>query len=350
MVSESVNSNESLGGYLAFPAITTGFGALTSVKRNGGVKKAVEELKTLRKMGIDYNDALKQTHKDIFSRSIAVADNYEIYKNALKEQHKLAKLVKKGSIGLIDKVKNQFKKLPFVKGEQVTLETISKNSDSAKEKFELIEADIKKGVDVAAKEASEEAAKDGAKAVIKTGGETTAKAGLLSTTKNLFLKEIKSPLTIGLTVISSLPEFFGKVVPKYKEEGAKEGLKETGKWGLKVGADLFSFAAGGAIGRTVGAIIGNFLCPFVGAGVGGAVGSMIGAMFLGSKTLKAVEKITGEDEKQSSEENELQTEQNKNQNIQTAQMPQQAQKINVVDRAENIDDFAKTGSNLRLSA
>ena len=330
MVSENVSSNESIGSYLAFPAVTTGFGALTSIKRNKGIGNAIKEVGKLRDKGETYNELLKQTHKDVFTRSIAVADNYETYKNAVKSADKLAKkaqkVEEKNSIGLIDKIKNVFSK------KKITIKSIKDNSEAAQKTLESIEEEL--GIDVAKKAAEEaaekgtkevieigtkEAAKDTAKAALQTGesvAKTAAKTGFLSTTKKLFLKEVTSVWSIGLTAFAALPDFFANVVPAFKEKGTKEGLKETGKWGLKVGADLFSFAAGGAVGRTIGACIGNFICPFVGAGVGGAIGSMIGSMFLGSKAAKAVDKITGEDKKEQNEAIEQNVTQNKNANLQ----------------------------------
>ena len=183
MVSENVSSNESIGSYLAFPAVTTGFGALTSIKRNKGIGNAIKEVGKLRDKGETYNELLKQTHKDVFTRSIAVADNYETYKNAVKSADKLAKKVKKvnekNSIGLIDKIKNVFSK------EKITIASIDANSIAAKNNLESIIDDLEKGVDVAAKKAAEKTAEKAAEVYMKC-----AAVPKINTIKDSELKEL----------------------------------------------------------------------------------------------------------------------------------------------------------------
>ncbi len=89
MSSENIknnNGNSSMLSVLAFPAATTTFGALSSIKRNGGVKQAIKacDVEGFKSLG----KSLEPIHKDVFSRSIALAENYDEYKGIAKKAAK----------------------------------------------------------------------------------------------------------------------------------------------------------------------------------------------------------------------------------------------------------------------
>ena len=97
MSSENVNSNSkiSVTSLLAFPAVTTTIGAIGSVRRNGGVKNAIKACEIENFKGL--SKALEPIHKDVFSRSIALSQNYEKYKDLSKTAAKAAKKAAKAS-------------------------------------------------------------------------------------------------------------------------------------------------------------------------------------------------------------------------------------------------------------
>jgi len=146
----------------------------------------------------------------------------------------------------------------------------------------------------------------------------TTKAGFLNNFKSMFTSSIKDKFSIGLTALFAIPEFIEKVIPKFKEEGISSGLKATGKWAVKTAADFFSFT----LGNTVGTIIGSILIPIpgVGAALGKTIFGMAGASFFGKANGKVVNRILGEDEKETSE--------NKEENEQTIQLNQIPQNSN----------------------
>lgn len=274
MSSESINNSNSikttLVSSLAFPAVTTTVGALGSIKRNHGVRAA---MKACNKEGFEkLATSLQPIHKDIFSRSIALSQNYEEYKTISK---KAAKTVKKavkaqdGKIPFMDKVLNLFRK------EKVTPESIIKSNEANLKQLDDTVDLLKNG-----------------KEIVKT----STKSGFKNTAKTLFKNEIKNPLVIALTALEIVPEITGKVIPAFKNEGFKAGLVQTGKSILKVGSNFVSYAAGGVLGRVIGASIGTIICPGVGSAVGANVGDMIGSALIGSTVTKAVDKVMGEDE------------------------------------------------------
>ena len=257
-------------GFMAFPMITTGVGAINSIRRNGGIKNALSacEVENFKKLG----QSLEPIHKDIFSRSIALSQNYEEYKGISKKAAKYAKKAlkaKQGKISLLDNFLNLFRK------NKVTPENILSSQATAKNKLNDSLNLIKSGKEIV---------------------ETSTKTGFKNTAKNLFKNEIKNPIVIAMTALELAPEITGKVIPAFKNEGFIAGLKQTGKSILKVGSNFVSYAAGGAIGRVLGATIGTIICPGAGSAIGASVGDMLGSAIIGSTATDAVNKIIGEDE------------------------------------------------------
>jgi len=221
-----------------------------------------------------FNEKLiKAGKKDIFERSNIVLKNYEAYNKAAK-------------ISFGEHIKNIGRKI-------MGKEIVKPDADELKRMRE----NLKKGKEIV---------------------QITTKAGFLNNFKSMFTSSIKDKFSIGLTALFAIPEFIEKVIPKFKEEGISSGLKATGKWAVKTAADFFSFT----LGNTVGTIIGSILIPIpgVGAALGKTIFGMAGASFFGKANGKVVNRILGEDEKETSE--------NKEENEQTIQLNQIPQNSN----------------------
>ena len=279
--------------YLAFPVITTGAGAIGSIKRNHGIKQA---LSACRKS--DFKKMQGVLDGDCFTKANALAENYDKYKDLSKKVSKLDKKVGKGKLSLTQRFFNLFRK----QDKKVTFEDISKQFEDAK------------------------IAKSSAEATLSSGKllvEEAAERGLKNNAKKFFKNEIKNPIVIAMTALEALPEITGKIVPTFKEKGFVEGLKQTGKSILKIGSNFLSYAAGSALGRLVGGAIGTIICPGAGSAVGAKVGDMLGSMLIGSNVTKVVNKVIGENE---SEANKQQT-----QIAQTTETQNQLQQRSMTD-------------------
>ncbi len=290
MSNENVNNNNnfSLTSCLVFPAITTSASAISSIKRNKGVKNALTACQKEAFKGLDAS--LKPLHNDIFSRSTALAQNYEEYKGLSKKAAKYAKKAakaQKGKVSLIDNFLNIFRK------EKVTPDSIIKKASEADDKLKTATKTLKQGSEII---------------------EATTKSGFKNTAKTLLKSEMKNPIVLAMTALELVPEFSGKVIPAFKNEGILAGLKQTGKSILKVGSNFISYAAGGVLGRIIGTSIGTLICPGVGSAVGGNIGDAIGSMLVGSTVTNVVDKALNEDE--TLEENQI-----------TTKTPQQEQEI-----------------------
>ena len=236
----------------AFPVGMAAFGGVKSVIRNGGVKAAldsryVEGFKALRK-GLD---------KDCFSRGLVLANNYDQYSNLAKTATKLSKTVKKGDIGIKDKIFNIFRK------EKVTIDTIKDRSAEANQALETAKTSLKNGEQI----------------VSQTG--EAIKSGFGQNVGSLIKKGFKDPFVWAFTALETVPEIFKTVIPTFKEKGFAAGMKEAGKTALKAVGNVGTYVASSAVGRVVGSAIGTLFCPGAGSAVGGNIGSMI-AVSLGN--------------------------------------------------------------------
>ena len=279
----SVDNNPSLGSYLAFPAATAGFGALTALKRadwkpSDAIKNL--EIENFKKLGVTLKD---NGAKDIFSRGTALAKNYEAYKSASKEAYKWGKRAKKaakGKIGLKDTILNFFRK-----DNKVTVDTIKEANEAAAKKLSSMKKNLSQG-----KEIAEE--------IVENSAKTAAKTGFKETAKGLAKKELTSKFNLFISVATTfIPAMKDKVIPAFKNEGFISGIKELGKAAAQTATDFIGYAFGGAIGRTIG----TALCPGAGSFIGGNLGDMIGSMFIGGKTMKAVNKLIKADDGQSAQ-------------------------------------------------
>lgn len=259
-----------VASYLAFPVVTTGAGAVGAIKRNHGIKNALEACRKA-----DFKKMQGILEGDCFTKAGALAENYEKYRQLSKNASKLAKKAAKENISVFQRFLNLFRS----QDKKVTLDTIKERSKEATKSLNSADAALKNG---------------------KLLVEEAAERGLKNNAKKLFKNEVKNPIVIAMTAIEAIPEITGKIIPTFKEKGFVEGLKQTGKSLLKIGSNFVSYAAGSALGRLVGSAIGTVICPGAGSAIGAKIGDMIGSMFIGSKVTKAVNKVVGDDSSEAS--------------------------------------------------
>ena len=257
-----------VGSYLLFPGIMTGHSTIASLRRNKGISKAIE---SFQKEGFaQLNENIKTLNKDIFSRSLTVAQNYEQYQGLAKKSAKLTKIMAKGG-----KISPWQKFLNLFRGEteKLTTQNIAQKTTEAQTAFKEAKTAIESGKAVA---------------------EATAETGLKDTVKSLFKKEALNPLSILFIAFDAIPEIKNKIVPAFENDGFTGGMKQVGKSLLKIGSSFLAFNLGSSIGRVIGTVLGSVV-PGIGNWFGGFVGSMIGSIFVNSKVDKVVSKITVED-------------------------------------------------------
>ncbi len=324
-MAEEIQNQNSFGSTvrnaLIFPAAIQGVGAVNSVRRAGSFKGAVDAMEIQKFKAL--NTKLKTTHKDVFSRGTALAENYEhyrgIYKKSTKLSKKAAKAAKKGKISLKDSFFNLFK----ADGAKTTVEGLQKASaDAAKELGDVKKA-VAQGKDVAHAAKSADAAKavqkaqdalngaQGAADVAKaqkalTKAEKSAakiatqgvETGLKGTAKRLVKTELTSKFNLAMSALTTfLPAVQEKVIPAFKQEGFGAGVKELAKATARTATDFVSYGIGGALGRTLGTAIGTVICPGAGSAIGAMVGDAVGSMVVGGKICEKVDEVIGEKDK-----------------------------------------------------
>lgn len=342
----SNKASESIGGYVAMPAVVTGFGALSSMKTYKGVKNA---FKAQNHQGFRaIKDALDA---DTFTASRKLAFAYEQYKPLAKTQAKLAKktakIAKTGKLPLKDRFFNLFKsqdKKTTIESVQDAFETANKNLKNADDAINAVKnakntKEALSHVDDVLQTSTKlaDVAKTSTKAV-KVGLKAQAigfKNCVVKNFKNEFKLKNGAWLNYLFTAIEFVPRIFKKVIPTFKNEGFGAGMKSLGKTIIQAGTDLVGYAAGGALGRAIGSAIGTLICPGVGSAVGGTIGDMLLTTIIGSKAVKTVDNLLGENKENQEQENNTQINQTQpQQQIKQARhiqqinqtQPQQAQK------------------------
>ncbi len=293
MSDEQVKSSAAFtaASYLAFPVVTTGVGALGSVRRNGGVKNALEACRKA-----DFKKMQGILESDCFTKAATLTENYEKYRQLSKNASKLAKKAAKENISVFQRFLNLFRS----QDKKVTLDTIKERSKEATKSLNSADAALKSG-----------------KLIV----EEAAERGLKDNAKKLFKNEVKNPIVIAMTAIEAIPEITGKIIPTFKEKGFVEGLKQTGKSILKIGSNFFSYAAGSALGRLVGSAIGTVICPGAGSAIGAKIGDAVGSMLIGSNVTKLVNKAIGENKENSPSSNQSEMIQNEPQMLNAESSP-----------------------------
>lgn len=272
MSNESVNLNRSslaseLGGSLAMSGVMTGgFGSLSAIKRGKGIKGAIE---ATRLNNETVNKFLKNVSADAdsFTKSYAVAKNYEALTSAQKSAQKAKKAIDKinnngGSATLWQRIKNLGKS-----SEEITAK-YAENAKDASENLRKITQGLDAGVDVSGVMA---------KSLKQNAG-------------SLFKEELLNPLNLLITGMSAVGRIKDEALPAFKNEGFVAGVKKTVTVAAKTVADVFSNAGFSAAFRIAGSRIGMFFGP-AGAAVGGLVGDIIGSFF----SNKLIVKLFGED-------------------------------------------------------
>lgn len=317
---------------LAFPVITGAGEVISVAKRNGGLSasKVGQELEMFKKM----NEGLKTAEKDVFSRGLVLADNYETYKSAAKASKKLSKYVVETAEGTTVKIPLKERALNVLRRlrgkEEVTEDIIQSRQVQAAEKLEDITKGISNAQNVteklaqqkaqdaveAAQKALSEATTDEAKqaaqkaldSATKNAAKTAANAAkaasqsTLSKVGTLFKQEAKNPLVLFFTAIQAIPEITNNVIPAFKEKGFKAGMKQAGISLLKVGSNFLSMTLGTVAGKVAGAAIGTVICPGAGSAVGSKVGSILGTTLANLIGNKVVQKISDKAAKEEQEE------------------------------------------------
>ena len=307
MVSEATNNNagSTIAGYAMFPTVTALGSSAIALKAHG--KNVIKS---------QHNEAFRALDKkladagaDSFTRSQALANAYDTYKDIAKKNARAQKAfnqaAKKGKISLRQRFMNLFRN----EQNKVTVKTLENTANEAKKQLNianeaLANVDIKKGSKTIDELENILDLKDGKKFFTniadiagKEAGESALK-GAWKYTKNNFKNELgwkNGKFNYFMTALQFVPNIFQKVIPAFKNEGAKEGMKEIGKTCAQAGADLVAYSAGGAVGRTIGAFLGRLVTrgSGVGAKVGAQIGDMIGSMVVGSTVCNAVDKVIG---------------------------------------------------------
>lgn len=267
-----------IGTSVAFSGVLTGgFGSFSSIKRNGGISKAIQATKANNELLKKFAEENKNC--DVFTRSLRTSSNYGEYVSLLKKQAKLEKLAKKaekGKLSIWQNVKNIFKK------DKVTTNAIIENKEVALAELKNKKSLLESGKDIA-KEAEKYA----------------ANKGFASDAKTLFKSELKNPFVVGITLLSALPRIKEEIIPAFKNEGFISGIKTTFKVAARTGADLVSNAGFSAVGRILGTVAGTVFGP-AGCAIGGTIGDIVGSFF----SMKLVDKLFGKEEVKAAEDTE----------------------------------------------
>lgn len=233
--------------------VTGGFGGVSCVKRNGGFKNAIESVKSS-------NAALEAFAKkldpemDVFTKNHVIAKNYEEYTKAASQLQKLKKLEDKQAAGKFDLFNKRAKAIEKLKNDESALSDTVKNIEngSAAAKY--------KGIN------------------------------LKSDVKGLFKEELLNPANVLIVGIGILSRVTSEVVPAFKEQGFKAGIKKLGSCIAKTAVDTVSNAGFSAVFRVLGSTALSFLGP-VGRALGGTLGDMVGSII----SSKIITKVFKED-------------------------------------------------------
>ena len=259
-ISQSANKSNfasEVGVNVAFGGVLSGgFGSLSSVRKHGGIKKAIQATKENNKVLKAYKETL---NGDVFLKNLKTSYNYQEYTSLAKKQARIQRKIDKNSISLFDKFKNIFKK------DKITLGTLKKEANVAFEKMEQLKS---------GKSISEVAIKhlDNAQSVTQAA-------------KGLFKSELKDPFGMIFAFTETAGRFTSTAIPAFKNEGFIAGLKATFD-AVAAGVATFVSDAGlSVVFRTLGATAGAVFGP-----CGSAVGSFIGNSIGGLLSCKLIQK------------------------------------------------------------
>lgn len=299
--------------YTAFPVAIQGGSAVSAIVRNKGIGNAIAAQKHE-----GFKKLAGKLDKDVFTKSLQLANEYDAYKGFVKDNAKAAKQLAKATKKAQNATKNAAKNAD-------ALTKAAKDAQKAADKAKNVLKDATNAIDdgksvieattgKAAKEAAEAAAKKAGKTgadVTKAGAKALKEASEVSV-KGVMKKELASKMNIGFAALFTfLPTFKDNAIPAFKNEGFKAGMKETLKALGFAGADLGLSAVATAIGGAVGGAIGSIFCPGVGTRVGSTIGSGVASAVVSSKIATAAEKAGKYTGAKTQETQLAQTQQNK---------------------------------------
>ena len=233
--------------------MTGGFGGVSCVKRNGGFSKAIESVKANNKVLENFASKL-DPDMDVFTKNHVIAKNYEEYTKAASQLQKLKKLEAKQAAGKFDLFNKRAKAIEKLKNDEQALNDTVKNIEN---------------------------------------GTTAAKykgVSLKSDVKGLFKEELLNPMNILFVGIGIVSRATSEVIPTFKEQGFKAGMKKLGSCIAKTAVDTVSNAGFSAVFRVLGSTALSFLGP-VGRALGGTLGDMVGSII----SSKIITKVFKED-------------------------------------------------------
>lgn len=233
--------------------ITGGFGGVSCVKRNGGFSKAIESVKANNKVLENFASKL-DPDMDVFTKNHVIAKNYEEYTKAASQLQKLKKLEAKQAAGKFDLFNKRAKAIQKLKNDKSALDDTVEN--------------IKNG-----------------NAAAKYKG-----VSLKSDVKGLFKEELLNPANVLIVGIGIISRATSEVIPAFKEQGFKAGMKKLGSCIAKTAVDTVSNAGFSAVFRVLGSTALSFLGP-VGRALGGTLGDMVGSII----SSKIITKVFKED-------------------------------------------------------
>ena len=241
--------------------ITGGFGGISAIKTNRGIKKAIEQTQLSNDVINKFIEKAAKD-KDVFTRNYAAAQNYETYSNLVKSAKKAKRTVdkiaaKNGKLSLWQRIKN-----------------LGKSSEEIIGNYKLKSDEAQKALKNAQK-------------TLQEGKEITSKKILSSSLKQnagaLFKEELLNPLNLIYAVTTVFSRIQSEAIPVFREKGTIAGIKQAFITTGKVAADIISNAGFSAVFRIIGSTAGKFLGP-VGSAIGGTLGDIFGT-FLSNKII-----------------------------------------------------------------
>ncbi len=264
--------------------MTGGFGAIPAIKRNKGIKNALNVTKANNHLLNEY--AAKQGC-DTFTKKLKTAYNYEQYTSLAKTAQKLEKKAKKAEkliqnkkLPLFENIKNIFRKQKVTVDDfkNIVEDTTNIKSKEAFDNLAKAKNALKNGDDIA----------DAAKAIANN-------KGMMQNAKTLFKHELSNKFVIFITAASALPRITNEIIPAFQNEGIVAGIKTTAKVTARTVADFFSNAGFSAIGRAIGTVAGSIFGP-VGTVIGGTIGDITGSFFSNKLMCKIFKKDDSQNE------------------------------------------------------
>lgn len=302
IINKKTNLLSGIGTNVAFSGIMTGgFGSLSSIKKHGGIKNAINATKHNNKVLKTYAEKIAPQN-DVFTKNLKVSQNYQEYTRLAKLKAKSEKKLTKyaNDLPLFEKFKNLFKK----GDKKLKLSDYRANLETNIAEFSKKTSDLSAG-----------------KSITKT---LDGASNILSSAKGLFKSELKDPFGIFFAGTEFFTRFTSEAIPAFKNEGFVAGLKSTGKALAAAGATWITDAGFSVVLRSAGATVGSFFGP-----VGTAIGSIVGNAIGGLLSCNLIQKIFPMKQKETEVAQENQENNSKTIAQENNQVQEQAQEANL---------------------